>query len=530
MTTNKQLARDLVHAEWNIRENAALEKGEVLVHDDQKAFATKIFDAFVAGVCVVSLIASCQMGKTGTALYLMKLMTMNPDDNFVIHPDNVFFITGMSDVEWKKQTKKRMLRCFANVYHRNDLRRMLPKIRGKKNCLIVLDECHMANERGMTLHHVLKESGVWDVNYMRENNIKILCVSATPAHVLIDAQGWGEANHKTIVMKNTDGSYTGFQHLIDEDRIRGANLRNEDDVREMLETIERRWPRTPKYHIIRASEKTLVESVLKELIAEYGYAWTAHDSKKRIADADKMLARPPARHTFVLIKAFYRAAKTLNDANIGICLEDAKDESAHVQGLPGRLLGYGRRRGPQGPLLYCDIDVILEYVAWLENGADYAGCERYDSRTLKIKDGRVKHKAESTLLAEEVNLVVEGEAEKKPEMVAPKRVGTVRRVPDDAVLATTYDEMTETAFKDYFDLAKIPKTAVALGNQLRKNGFQVNVSCKEKSARDASTLHNYFTEWIDKNSEYHVIKLAKNDWYSVIRKNKAVPMTVRAKN
>ena len=68
---------------------------------------------------------------------------------------NVFFITGMSDRSWLDQTRERVLPCWRkNVYHRNTLHKMSAKIKSlekRKDILIILDECHLANKKQFIL-------------------------------------------------------------------------------------------------------------------------------------------------------------------------------------------------------------------------------------------------------------------------------------------------------------------------------------------------------------------------------------------
>lgn len=519
---DKTHARSLVQAEWDGRENEHKNRGKVLVYDNQKEYARQVYSAFLSGISMVSFVASCQMGKTGAALYLMKLMTTNADDAVMIHPDNVFMVSAMSDKDWKAQTKKRMLPCFqSNVCHRNDLRRMMETIRGKHDCLIVIDECHYGNEKEQTLHKILTESGVWDIEYMRSHNIKILCMSATPGHVLIDAQRWGNEHHKTVVALDADGGYTSFTHLLDEKRIATANLTKPQEVQEVLDAIAARWA-SPKYHLIRASDKTLEKGAFKDSLTERGYLWSTHNSQDRIKNIEKMLDRAPSTHHFIFVKGFWRAAKTLNDTHIGACYEGSKDYNACVQGLAGRLLGYDRQRGDQAPMLYCNIRAIEAYVDWLDNGANYYMCEKYTSKNLKVSRGAITKKVDSALDPEEVNLVAVDTELPIYTREFPVRIKQVTSAPKGVPVASTCEELTPAEFQAAFGLDKLPKTCVALSNLMKKTGISANVSFAVNAARDVANLVNYYKhpEWA--SGEHHIIKLGKAENYTVIKKDGAV--------
>jgi hypothetical protein len=245
---------------------------------------------------------------------------------------------------------------------------------------------------------------------------------------------WGKQYHSTIIAKDNGELYTSFKTLLKENRVKPCiNIKNAEQVNELLNTIEERWD-SPRIHIIRASQSSLNERVLIEMVREKGWIISVHNSTYRIYDIDTIFSQPPTHHHVILIKGFWRASKTLDDKYIGVCLESTKDYTAIAQGLGGRLLGYKRQSGHLAPLVYCNVKAVKEYVMWLDNDADYLKCKRYTSAALKVKNGDILKKFTSVVDPEEIaNLeAVELEkpikTDKKLKGVSqqkPKKVGNI---------------------------------------------------------------------------------------------------------
>jgi hypothetical protein len=552
MTYSKADSRLIVKSFWNASSNVSKSNGVELVYESQATHAMKICNSFWSGKSIVCFISGPQWGKTGVAIKCIYEMTTHPDDDIMIHPDNVYVISGLSDLDWKAQTKHRMLPCFKDrVYHRNDVHKFVSEIVNKRDVLIVIDEVHVAIESNQTMCTCLKDSGIWDIDFMKSHNVKILCISATPGHVVLDMKGWGN-NQETIVAKSVIGkegegeAYTGFGHLLQENRVMSFGSELKDDaILRMFELIESRWPSqfnvsNARYHIIRLSDRN--SSNLINMIEEHGYELTFHNSAKRIIDVDTLLNTQPLNHHFILIKGFWRQSTTLNDKYIGICYENSADYSCISQGLGGRLLGYKRQRGTQAPILLSNKVAIEEYVSWLNNDGDYLQCKTYNSAVLKIADGRVKKKKKSSMHpnevanmtrtspgftkkkeVKEVKTVKTVEAVKEEKTVKTKRasitplirvnrVGIVAKIQPGVKIATIYEEMLVSHFMERFGVTTIPGTARELRAILLDKQLQVNVSYATITAASDTNLKTFYlhsVKWAA--TKYHIIKLNKDD-------------------
>lgn len=544
---DKSVARSLIYAEWNAQVNLLSKQNKKYVFANQITKAQEIALAFYSDISLVVFIASPQWGKTGVTTYLMYLMTTHNDDTIMIHPDNVFVITGMSDKDWEVQMKSRMLPSFKErVYHRNNLKKLTEKLKTARDCLIIMDECHFGSESNQTVHSCIRDAGIWDIEYLRAHNIKILCVSATPVNVQLDAAQWGQAHYKTIIASGKDTpEYVGFHTLIAEKRLCKAyltensentkNTKNSENSenslhnggpQKILATIAKRWPDSYRYHIFRISDNMRKKSEVEKYIKAAGYIVSFHDSNDRIVDIDTMLITPPINHHFIFIKQFWKASKTLNDTYIGVCYENTTDCTSAAQGLGGRLLGFGKQSGPQSPLLYCRPTIIEEYSKWFDNDCNYLQTKSYTSGSLKIKDGKIIKKKKSVVNAENIeNLVPEdhNQDQYKKESKSYHKPKRVRIITDEQIKNDTYGSIQlassiETISLEEFNnkmfgmnlINTMPQTAAELSKFLKKHDISANVSYSPRAAKSVSNLVNYYkhADWAE--SIYHIIYMPEN--------------------
>ena len=105
--------------------------------------------------------------------------------------------------------------------------------------------------------------------------------------------------------------------------------------------------------------------------------------KKIFQDIDKQ----PPKHTFILIKNMLGASKTISDKYIGSVhesLPNEKDNSSEIQGLPGRMCGWTKRKGVEGPKIYCQRNIVENYLKLYDSGFDF------HQENLLWKDSRLK--------------------------------------------------------------------------------------------------------------------------------------------
>jgi len=589
--------RELLCAEYEIACAVSDARGRPPpAYPSQVVKANEILAAFAEDVSLVTFVASPQWGKTGVILYLTYALAGLPIGRGVpealaarpVDPEQVYIFTGMSDTDWTRQTKSRMLPSLAEcVTHRNGIpamfaRRAAPGAGGLRDALIILDECHLASESSQTLSDALRRIGVLDYGALRERNIRILCISATPVHMLLDATGWGSVASRTVIATEGDG-YLSFADLLAEDRVRDAASVQQD---ELIAFVQERWgDDDPKYHIVRQIDRrapTAAASIASainsaaaaastvgvaagaaatpEIVRKFsaaafraaGFAVSNHNSASRLGDVDELLKRRPDRHHVIFIKGFWRASKTFPDDHIGVCYESASDHTTILQGLAGRLLGHGKKRGPRAPFLFCDPEPIRSYNDWLASGCDYRTYAAYRSRLLKIAKGQVLKKRESTVHPNVVAGLPEPDgapgaaaaanpaAPAMPRGPSLARVGEVSpaaaRGPATFAATTMTVYATRAAFLEAIGVPEAlrpgpdewPARAQDLSALLKISRAlaSLNVSYNDNSARDVSNLLNYGSasrakSWASADTQVIWIKERDPEEVIVIRKDLA---------
>ena len=379
---HSQAQRDMINGQWNLKKYDAEDNNDMIVYRSQEEMSFKITDFLLSNGLIVTLCASPQWGKTGVALHVAYTLCTFIDYKKIIIYIIVFILSGMNDNDWKIQTKDRMLDCWKdNVYHRGNLKKFFKKISKKDltDCLIIIDECHIANQYKHTITKELKKAQILDIDYLKNSNIKILQISATPSSSLIDAEKWGPEYHKKIVPKPED-SYVSFETILNENRIRPLyDLEQYNKCEELFSDMC--LFSNPRIHLIRLLTKgknnpyKTIYNNLKKLcnINDFDiYELNAKNKQKETIL--NILDNIPTKHTIIVLKNMFGAAKTLNDKYIG-CVHESKpkqkDYSSEVQGLPGRMCGHNKKCGVDAPIIYCNVNIITKYITLLKNNFNY---------------------------------------------------------------------------------------------------------------------------------------------------------------
>jgi len=388
--------------------------GKDYLYTPQIETAEKIFNEFlVSYLLAVFVFALTQSGKTGLMIAIIKLWAEKCRDGVkYIEMENIYIITGLSDKNWKEQTLERMPGFLKeNIFHRGGLNRkknsFWKAIEGKKNCLILIDEVQIAST-GTTIKKAFKKCGILDIKYCFENNIKIVEVTATPDGIGIDLAkeeeegGWPKKNYLYLSMPADEGHTSQFTYLdtlddpnkqtrlyqykdlVNYKKVKGHetydDAKSEQNIREIKKTYHTHFNNQSKYILIRINTKHGTKTLenLKKVFPESKCNYLEYNAKisKRDwpqwngpddeadfrVDINKdLLDIEPEKLTIVLVKDMLRAAKTLTKHHIGIVYERAakKDnDSAQIQGLPGRVTGYGV---PDHIVVFTNIDTIRRY-------------------------------------------------------------------------------------------------------------------------------------------------------------------------
>tara|TARA_R100000951_G_C2635051_1_gene179014 strand:- start:156 stop:1721 length:1566 start_codon:yes stop_codon:yes gene_type:complete len=350
------------------------------IYENQEKVGKELYQLFKNREVINILVtAMMQSGKTGTMLSFITQYVRR--ENIPI--GNICILTGLSDVEWKNDTTERMPNSLKQrIYHRGMIKKAIKYLKGKKDCVIILDELQIAGQTKQTISKFFKELGYYDLITLLENDIKIVQFSATPDGHIQDIEGWENHSH-TIKMEPGEG-YTGVKDFMDQERVfQCKELTVIDNVRELFDIVKKF--KENRYHLIRVPDKgkgqQLVidnfKSVFEEQDCEYNDGYLNDKS-----DFNELLSEEPNKHTFVFYCQKARCAKTFQVKKyIGISYERfAKkfNDSTILQSSIGRLCGYNDNGDS---ICYTNITSCENYIKLWENDLSYEGVEWNTSTT-----------------------------------------------------------------------------------------------------------------------------------------------------
>jgi hypothetical protein len=375
--------------------------GGEYIYDNQKTDACEITSKFhETTIRALSIVKRTKVGMDGLMIEIAKNMTTHPDNNFVLHRNNVFLITGMSNVSWEDDMKDKIPNCFReNIYHHGKLQKLKTKLQKIKNAIIIIDEIDTGDKEDQKLHLILKESGVLDMKYMEENNIRFVFVSATMINELRDLYRWGE-KHYTHYMTIPE-SYIGHREFLERGIIQEYYAVNDAGSAEkwVKEDIVDYYGSDYRVHLIRTDEKN--KDYILDACIKYGVVFKNHTSDERITyeELSKIFDNVP-KHIVIAVKGFYRRANLIPNEwkkKIGATHERYSkkyDTNVQVQGLPGRMTGYwkdiilnGFKTGPHRT----SIAAIKEYEEFYENPLGKKKYSTTGSKNLFVNPNNIKN-------------------------------------------------------------------------------------------------------------------------------------------
>ena len=473
-------------------------------YENQTSVAVNINTLFNnLSIVIQMVIGYTQSGKTGCMVELIDQITKNESNP--ISTQNIFIITGLSSRDWMKQTKGRIPECMRDrVYHNGQLEKFKAAVAGKQNVLIIVDEAHMASKKKQTMSRIFKELN-WKLDYMMENDIKLVQFSATPDGLIFALNGpkWPEEHYKITTMK-PGCSYFGAKQMNERKQlkqIKNIYGRNKDGSwisdefrEECLENIseilrDQLSFQEPRYLLVRirggipeqAYHENFFEAIEsltadEQEMFEERHRHRRYDMRGNVDDISELLYTSPRKHTIVFIKEKMKCAQTLEYVvldektgktethkvkhNIGVVVERLTlNDSFTIQGLLGRLCGYEEH----DCICYTNLESFEKYEELFDSNFDTEKLELVSwnsNTTLGRGDGR------GTNVHPTVNdECVDGDDDK--DLKAAKKL--------EAEKAFTLDHGEFTTLKEAYDFMKekkakcLPKTVEELESSLTKN-------------------------------------------------------------
>ncbi len=384
---DREEIKALIKLKFNQRCKKMRKKGGEYIYPEQKKYAMEIMEAFKKGIHLATFVAPVQWGKTGVILSLIHECCMT--DDFFINPNNIFVMTGMSDNEWKAQTQSRMIsELRSSVYHLHGMMKFKFD-ENIRDVLIVIDECQIANQENQTIRKFFLKNKLFDMNYLKERNIRIIQTSATPDNVLVDSREYSADEHYCSIvemgLENPERSYKFFTDFEEGHLKESMDLSCMDNVKDLFNDIISF--KSARWHIVRIPSDKKMEDIKNQTVTNIEICANLNDCDIKYhmmnlsIDDDKepeeILSQRPVsgKHTVILVKNKWRASKSFPDKYIGVVHErftKLKPEFAtEVQGLAGRMIGHGKMKSKYKPIIYCQRKCIQEYIQLFLSNFDY---------------------------------------------------------------------------------------------------------------------------------------------------------------
>jgi hypothetical protein len=319
--------------------------------------------------------------------------------------NKIIVIGCMSENTWVDTTAGR-LPSMIKVFHRGQLKTpaFTTEFAELEHSLIIFDETHLACGEKHGIANVLKQRGLTR-DYMIENDIRILEVSATPDGVMEDATKHGLID-KPVVMEPGEG-YRGLKELKFSNQLREYNdleclINGDVDLDTFFTNIADLEVAilsysSPRYHIIRVKGGGQVINSVKIYFSDR-FDYINYDSENK-ETVKKLKNSFPDKHTIIFIKEFWRQAQTFDDvfghdsdgciSNLGVLYDrwskDKKD-SVLCQSLAGRACGYFKN----DCIIFTHLESVDRYISGWENG--WEQIESWNSQTLKVNGNSRKTK------------------------------------------------------------------------------------------------------------------------------------------
>jgi len=384
--------------------------GERLWHTTSEMASSDLIEGLLnQNIHFMTLVAQPGSGKTAVTHNLLFKILTTLMYHHAINPRNITFLTGMSDIDWFIQlinnyTLKdgrylwdEINRLEKNhcIVHRSNFHKrityILENLELVHDHIFIIDESHFADSQDMTIDIQLQRLGL-TLERIKEYNIKIICISATPD---VNLSIMSRCSSHNLVKLEPGENYKGFKYFNDKGMI------IDFDINLNLETKIRGRYKSPRYHFIRARtniEKGRFQQSIKEIVTRNNWILIEDDSinnfylsfkndnnEKSARDKKKVIVKTyeePLRHTVILIKDKYSASKRLKLTPFtGLIAEKPskkRNTSSTCNGLIPRFWMYGDEpeyTGNELPLFICDYTSVKEYIKFSDEfiykGKDY---------------------------------------------------------------------------------------------------------------------------------------------------------------
>jgi len=293
----------------------------------------------------------------------------------------------MSNTEWVDTIKRDCPHVLAkNVFHRpkiggkgkNTLN--VDDLRGKKNILLIIDEVDVATKatkKKQTIHKALEAAGILDMNYMRENNVRIVAISATICEEFRAMKKFGEDNAKSYSM-TIPNEYVGVETMKNKGILKPAPVIKsiKQMVKFIINALSYFGKNDPRVHIIRGTKKT--RDYVVAACGELNIPIYDHWDKSKLSHKDLEKIFNTEQHVVIFVKNMFGRADFIPNEmkmKIGFWMdkqvkEKSRNANVQLQAGIGRMSGFYMGelvKGHKMGYIFTNLNSVDEYINFYRN-------------------------------------------------------------------------------------------------------------------------------------------------------------------
>lgn len=356
----------------------------------------------------ISLIAQPQVGKTGVITQINNMIYDSAVKNHLDLPDNLklIVVTGMSSIELKEQTSKRLVSGkgdkYVEILFNKDIQKIIKNRLDdyiNSPLLIIIDESHYGRDPDSIVDKFLVKicqptTTITDFSNWNKKDAYILSISATPFNELTD-----NSTVETELLHPSE-SYLSINMLYNMCNIKQAyNLKSGTECQMFFkDNIDLIFQN--KYIIIRISDnndkKKAVQNIefIRNTLKSDGiemdildYTTSKNSKFEKIDDLNQTIKQSPKNPTIILVSARLRAGYTLETTqHISLvhdtCSEKTKTQTV-VQSLLGRICGYNKNKAI---IAYVQLEYVMTYIEWVNSFFGQPNSGKFDNNQDTILD------------------------------------------------------------------------------------------------------------------------------------------------
>lgn len=329
------------------------------------------------------LFADMQSGKTGVIANVIYILESNDElrEYLGIDFDSSLFITSMSDVANKLQLSKDIseaqCRCDGNtilmnngIKHNPDLSNSVIKGNTKKlkNCIIFMDESHLASDIYSVINDYLQRGGV-NLNgssNLLDNNVWLITVSATPYEEHVGSILY---NRKDIIKLSHGPNYKGLNYFLRSGVIEQAFELTTDEGVELFHKELDKFNCKKGYYLVRVSNLVDISKFEHDEFEIKTYFEKQYGNIENIPDINSVLKIKPDSPTLIFIKEKMKQSYKLEKSNLVMLFDrTSKNDNLYrtsfiVQSFVGRACGYHNFNFK----IYTDKEHVKQHLNYINN-------------------------------------------------------------------------------------------------------------------------------------------------------------------